>query len=123
GRVEECLGTLPQSKLKADVQQICDRLEQQLSQWDRRATQTPPELEATVRSLSEEILDVQRELALERRRVRYMPEDYDRAQLKWLGNSLAASVKERPDNWRVVFLHHPLYTTTSNHCEAPDVVG
>ena len=123
GKVEQCLGSLPQSKVKSTVQEIRDQLEQQLKQWDQRTTQTPPELESTVRALAEEILDVQRELAIERRRVRYMPDDYDRAQLEWLDKSLAESVRERPSHWRVVFLHHPLYTTTSNHCEAPDVVG
>ncbi len=123
GKVEVCLGSLAETKEKATIQVVCDRLEQQLNQWDRRATKTPPELETTVRALSEEILDVQRELALERRRARYTPEDYDRRQLEWLAVSLEASVRERPNQWRIVFLHHPLYTTTSNHCEAPDVVG
>ncbi len=121
--VEQCLGTLPESPNKRTIEVRRDELEQLLKQWDRRTTQTPPELEQTIATLSEEILDVQRELALERRRVRYQPEDYDRGQLAWLERSLAESVRNRPDNWRVVFLHHPLYTTTSNHCEAPDVVG
>ncbi|HLJ54295.1 MAG TPA: metallophosphoesterase [Chthonomonadaceae bacterium] len=122
-KVEEALGALPQSGAKAAVQEARDLLEHQLKQWDRRTTQTPPELEATARNLTEEILDVQRALALERRRARYMPDDYDRAQLDWLDRSLEESVAKRPGAWRVVFLHHPLYTTTGNHCEAPDVVG
>jgi 3',5'-cyclic AMP phosphodiesterase CpdA len=121
--VEQCLGAIPESEPKSDIQGVRDQLEQHLKQWDEQTTQTPPELAAAVRELSEEILDVQRALALERRRVRYSAADYDRAQLDWLDKSLAQSAKERPNNWRVVFLHHPLYTTTSNHCEGPDVVG
>jgi 3',5'-cyclic AMP phosphodiesterase CpdA len=123
GAVEQCLGSMPESPVKSQIQGMRDQLEQQLKQWDQRTTQTPPELAETVHALSDEILDVQRELALERRRLRYLPEDYDKAQLEWLDKSLAESARDRPDQWRIVFLHHPLYTTTSNHCEAPDVVG
>jgi 3',5'-cyclic AMP phosphodiesterase CpdA len=121
--VELYLGTLPESPVKSEIQGMRDQLEQQLKQWDQRTTQTPPELEETVRTLSDEILDIQRELALERRRLRYLPEDYDKAQLEWLDQRLAESARDRPDQWRILFLHHPLYTTTTNHCEAPDVMG
>ena len=43
------------------------------------------------------------------------------AQLTWLERALADSVRERPNAWRVVYMHHPIYTTISNHCERPDV--
>jgi len=121
--VSEWLGSVPDSPEKLRIQTVRDELEQRVTQRERTTMRTPPEIETTLRKLSEDILDVQRDLALERRRARYRPEDFDHRQLEWLDHSLAESARDRPDNWRVVFLHHPLYTTTKNHCEAPDVVG
>jgi hypothetical protein len=43
--------------------------------------------------------------------------------LRWLDAALADACRRRPDGWRVVLLHHPLYTAISNHCEHPDVAG
>lgn len=48
-------------------------------------------------------------------------EDYDVAQLEWLTAALSEAERERPENWRILFMHHPLYTTTLNHCEHPEV--
>jgi predicted phosphodiesterase len=74
------------------------------------------------RRLAEEALDVQRAIAQEERRLRFGPEDYDAEQIRWLTASLEQAARARPDNWRVVFLHHPLYTSIKNHCERPDVL-
>jgi hypothetical protein len=73
------------------------------------------------RRIAEEALDTQRAIAQQQRRLRYRPEDYDAAQIEWLRAGLEESARERPENWRVVFLHHPLYTSIKNHCERPDV--
>ena len=64
------------------------------------------------------MLDVtqRRELARERRRMRYRPEDHDTAQLEWLEAGLAAAERDRPGGWRVVYLHHPLFSSIGNHC-------
>jgi 3',5'-cyclic AMP phosphodiesterase CpdA len=121
--VAEWLGSVPNSPAKLEIQTVRDDLEQRITQRERNTLRTPPEREATLRKLSDDILDVQRDLALERRRARYRPEDYDHAQLEWLDRSLTESVRDRPGSWRVVFLHHPLYSTTKNHCEGADVVG
>ncbi|MEP6756643.1 MAG: hypothetical protein ABJA67_14150 [Chthonomonadales bacterium] len=71
--------------------------------------------------LSEKALDVQRELALERRGLNYSAQDYDAQQIEWLREAVEESVRERPDSWRIVCLHHPLFTTIGNHCEGRDV--
>jgi 3',5'-cyclic AMP phosphodiesterase CpdA len=84
----------------------------------------PGEAQAeNLRRLSEQALDTQRELARERNRLHYEPADHDAAQLAWLERVLARSVRERPDAWRVVYLHHPLYTSLTNYCENGDVTG
>jgi hypothetical protein len=100
-----------------------EAVERGQGEWARIASPVPPELNARIHQLSEEALDVQRELATLRRRVRFRPDDHDRAQLAWLDAALSRSVRERPDAWRIVYLHHPLYTTITNHCERADVIG
>jgi 3',5'-cyclic AMP phosphodiesterase CpdA len=98
-------------------------LEQELQTLESQLITTPttPSDQLPRHPLSERILDIQRELALEQRRQRYEVTDFDRAQLEWLEAALRESQTERPDHWRVVFLHHPLYTSIHNHCERPDV--
>ncbi len=119
--VEACLTSLPEGTARAQLLGARGEVETGFDSWADLVTPTPPELSARLHRLSEEALDVQRELTLERRRTHYRPEDHDAAQLRWLEESLAQSERERPDAWRVVYLHHPLYTTISNHCERPDV--
>jgi hypothetical protein len=99
-----------------------DAVERSQTEW-AKATGLNTDIDARIHSLTEEALDVQRDLAQEQRRQRYRPEDYDRAQLEWLDAALTVSEQERPDAWRIVYLHHPLYTTISNRCERPDVQG
>jgi hypothetical protein len=99
-----------------------DAVERSQTEW-AEATGLNTDIDARILGLTEEALDVQRDLAQEQRRQRYRPEDYDRAQLDWLDAALTASTAERPDAWRIVYLHHPLYTTISNRCERPDVQG
>lgn len=92
--------------------------------WCQRSAGTPPEeLCERIQTLSASALDVQRQLALERRRMERQPDDYDADQLQWLEASLDESVRENPDGWRVVYLHQPLYTSIGDHSENPDVVG
>src|SRR5205807_1084563 len=81
----------------------------------------PPAFCDSLRELSEKALDIQRELALEKRRIQYSPQDYDSEQIAWLRDGLAESTRTRPEAWRVVYMHHPLYTTIGNHCEGKDV--
>jgi hypothetical protein len=93
-------------------------------EWRQKATgPPPPELCARLQRLSHSALDVQRQLALERRRLDRRPADYDSAQLEWLRNALDESERENPDGWRIVYLHQPLYTTIGDHSENADVVG
>jgi hypothetical protein len=99
-----------------------DAVERSQTEW-AKATGLDTDIDARIHSLTEEALDVQRDLAQEQRRQRYRPEDYDRAQLEWLEAALTASEQERPGAWRIIYLHHPLYTTISNRCERPDVQG
>ncbi len=121
--IESCLGTLPEGETRQQLLTTRDALQQALHAWTEVAALAPVPETLLIHQLSEEAMDVQRELTLERRRVRYRPEDYDTAQLEWLERSLEESVRERPDSWRIVFLHHPLYTSIVNHCERPDVQG
>lgn len=92
----------------------------------------PDEVELDKLDLGEAILDTQRDLALARKLSDRSPEDYDSAQIEWLRTSLAA-VKEEEARlqeqdaaariWRIVYLHHPLYTSTPSHGERGDSVG
>lgn len=119
--VESCLGGLPEGAERTAILGAQTDVNRELDQWTALSTPAPIELTARLKALSEETLDVQRELTLERRRLRYRPEDHDAAQIRWLDEALAASQSERPNAWRIVYLHHPLYTTIGNHCERPDV--
>lgn len=119
--VEACLSRLEEGLVRAQLLGARGEVDQALERWSELAAPSPPELNARLHGLSESALDVQRELALERRRVRYRPSDHDRAQMEWLEASLREAEQARPNNWRVVYLHHPLYTTIANHCERPDV--
>ncbi len=82
--------------------------------------------------LSEAILDTQRDLALARKLAERTEEDYDGAQIEWLRAGLArvkaeeAQMQKSDPNariWRVVYMHHPIYTTTPSHTERSDSVG
>lgn len=96
-------------------------VEKLLTEWTERVH--PQAGSEVSRSLSEDALDIQREIAMARRREEYQPEDFDSSQIDWFDAVLHDAQAKRPDNWRIVFLHHPLYTTITNHCERPDVLG
>lgn len=122
--IDSFLVILPQGPTRTGLVEARDGLERAVQEWCALANPSAsPEIAARVQSLSKGALDIQRLLALEKRRARYRPDDFDRAQLDWLEAALTRSERERPEAWRVVYLHHPLYTTLSNHCEHPDIQG
>jgi hypothetical protein len=123
--LEGCLIELPEGPERADLLAVRAEIERALATWQQadRAEPLPESLCARLRKLSEEALDTQRDLARERRRMRYRPEDHDTAQLEWLEAGLAAAERERPGGWRVVYLHHPLFSSIGNHCEHPEIQG
>jgi hypothetical protein len=45
----------------------------------------------------------------------------DVGQLLWLERALARSTSERPGDWRILYLHHPLWTTVANYAEGETV--
>lgn len=82
--------------------------------------------------LSEAILDTQRDLALARKLSDRTDEDYDVAQIQWLRAGLERVKAEEAELqqqdpcariWRIVSMHHPIYTTTPSHTERSDSVG
>lgn len=121
--VEYILADLPKGDpARGQLLEQRDAIERSQTEW-ATATGLNTEVDAHLRRLSEEALDLQRELAQGKRRQSYRPDDHDRAQLEWLDQALTASERERPNAWRIVYLHHPLYTTINNRCERPDVQG
>jgi len=122
---EGCLAALPEGPERAAILAARTEAETAREGWIavRTVEPLPEQLCTRLGRLAEQGLDVQRELARERRRMRFRPEDHDSAQLRWLDAALAASIQERPDGWRVVYLHHPLFSTIVNHCEHPDIQG
>jgi hypothetical protein len=121
--LEACLSLLPEGAERTGILTARDELDQRLEAFASLASPTPADLSGSLKVLSEEALDVQRELSLERRRLRYRPEDHDAMQLRWLDEGLAASRAAHPDRWRIVYLHHPLYTTIGNHSEGSDIIN
>jgi hypothetical protein len=121
--LEGCLAELPEGPARERLLATRFEVERAIQEWQQRHRPEPlPEkLCARLHRLSEEALDVQQELARERQRRRHRPEDYDVAQIHWLDASLAEAEHEQPDGWRIVYLHHPLYSTIANHCEHPDI--
>jgi hypothetical protein len=82
--------------------------------------------------LSEAILDTQRDLALARKLRDRNAEDYDQVQIEWLRSGLIAvkaeeeALQQTDPNariWRVVYMHHPVYTTLPSHTERSDSIG
>jgi hypothetical protein len=123
-KLDGCLGYIAVGPARSEALEAADHLGRAVRDWGLLANGEPPaELCRRLHELAEAGLDAQRELASERHRARYRPEDYDAAQLRWLDEALDASIRERPDGWRVVYLHHPLFSTIANHCEHPDVQG
>jgi hypothetical protein len=116
---EERLSHLLEGAEHRELETARDRLERARLGWSAVGGAAPGALETRMQELSERALDVQRELAAERQRIRYRPEDHDREQLRWLDEALRQAEREAPDGWRIVYLHHPPYTTIGNHCERP----
>ena len=122
--LENCLGELPEGPERTAFITARDELVLSQREWREQVTGLPPaELCARLKQLSAEALDVQRDLARERRRMGRQPDDFDAEQLAWFTAALEESIRERPDGWRVVYLHQPLYTTIGNHSENSDVAG
>lgn len=122
--LEGCLGELPEGPQRTQLLAAQEAVTRATRAWREEVTGLPPgDLCARLKRLSASALEVQRDLARERRRMGRQPDDYDAAQLEWLKASLEESVRERPDGWRVVYLHQPLYTTIGNHSENSDVAG
>ncbi|BDI28287.1 hypothetical protein CCAX7_003380 [Capsulimonas corticalis] len=120
--LEEFLAVLPEGRPRASILETRLEMERALHAWAISVSPITGDASARLKELSEGALDLQRELALARRRSRFQPEDHDTAQLTWLDRALEESVRLRPNAWRVVYLHHPLYTTIGNHCERSDVL-
>jgi hypothetical protein len=122
--LENCYTELPEGLERNELLAAENELQQANQSWCRGSAGTPPaDLCDRIQKLSAAALDVQRQLALERRRMNRQPEDYDAGQLQWLDESLEESVRDNPDGWRIVYLHQPLYTSIGDHSENPDVVG
>src|SRR2546421_6775828 len=121
--VERCLSALPEGTERAEILTARDELEKRLEEWTKAVEPMPSDLCSRLHELSEEALDIQRDLTLERRRMHRVPEDFDSGQIEWFRAGMEESVRERPDGWRIVYLHHPLYSTIANHCERPDILG
>jgi len=123
-KLDACLAFIPEGPARTEALEASDEVGRAVREWGLLANGEPPaELCRRLHELAEAGLDAQRELARERHRARYQTEDYDVEQLRWLDESLEVSIRERPDAWRVVYLHHPLFSTIANHCEHPDVQG
>jgi hypothetical protein len=119
--VEECLTCQPESAARTQISAGRDALQGALAKLSETVAPPPDDLCEHIHTLSEEALDVQRDMAMARRRARYHPDDYDADQLQWLKEGLRECLEQRPEGWRVVYLHHPLYTAIGNHCEGTDV--
>lgn len=122
--LEGCFVDLPEGAERDALLAARDAVIETNRGWRHEVTGRPPaELCARLKRLSQSALDVQRDLARERRRLGRRPEDYDQGQIEWLRAALEESVRENPDGWRIVYLHQPLYTTIGDHSENSDVAG
>jgi hypothetical protein len=122
--LDDCVAQVPDGAQRQAALRAGVALSRALRAWALAVNGSPPAgLRRRLQELAEKELDAQRELARERQRAHSAADDFDSAQLEWLDRVLEDSVRERPGGWRVVYLHHPLYTTTSNHCERSDVQG
>jgi diacylglycerol kinase (ATP) len=120
-RAEDRLVRLPQGPGHADADAARETVERSLGAWVALTAATLPELEARRRTLAEDSLEVQRERARERQRRAPKPADHDHAQLEWLDRALDASIRERPDGWRIAVLHHPPFTSIRAYCEGAEL--
>jgi 3',5'-cyclic AMP phosphodiesterase CpdA len=119
---EELLVHTPEGDIRRALLAARDEVQAAVERWSVAAADLPPEeMEERIAQLSETALDIQRKLARETRRLRYRADDYDAAQLEWLDAALAESQRDRPSAWRIVYLHHPLFTSVRSYCEGPEI--
>jgi Calcineurin-like phosphoesterase len=120
--VEEVAVWVPEGEFRSELLAAGVELAAALEAWSAATADTPPpDRSARLAALSETALEIQRDLARETQRTHYRAEDYDAEQLQWLDAVLGESIRERPDGWRVVLLHHPLYTTMRSYCESAEL--
>lgn len=119
---EELLVHTPEGDARRALVGARDEGQAAAERWSEAAAEVPPEeMEERIAQLSETALDIQRKLARETRRLGYRAGDYDAAQLEWLDAALAESQRDRPSAWRIVYLHHPLFTSVRSYCEGPEI--
>ena len=75
-----------------------------------------------VDDLLEELAETQKEIVMLKKALKADPRDYDEDQLKWLRQILDHDdVKKK--KWKIVYLHHPLYTSEQSHTDDPESIG
>lgn len=116
------------AKLKDRLTEVKD----QAAEWQRKYKLVKRQLDSGVsfepKTLEEMLYEIVIELAdLEKEAVmldKYLDasgEDFDRAQLKWLKDVLQH--KDAQGKWKIVYMHHPLYSSDGSHTDDPESDG
>lgn len=81
----------------------------------------PREVEDTLYDIVIDLAEAEKEIAMLEKQIDSTREDFDEAQLEWLERVL--SHEDARDKWKIVYLHHPLYSSDSSHTDDPESDG
>lgn len=119
--IDEVLVHLPEGEPRTRLMGARDALAAAIEAWRTASCDRPDATAGRIARLTDERLDVERALARARLRRGYDASDYDAAQLQWLEQALEDSIRRRPHAWRIVYLHHPLWTSITSYSETGEI--
>ena len=79
------------------------------------------EVEATLYEIVIDLSDAEQDIAMLEKYLNARRKDYDRAQLKWFTKVLKH--EDAQGKWKIVFMHHPLYSSDGSHTDDPESEG
>ncbi|MDX1531973.1 MAG: metallophosphoesterase family protein [Rhodothermales bacterium] len=116
---------LREARSLADVRRLqYERLHRHIEAGGVRADVEGIALEQVRTTLYEVVIglaEAEKEAAMLEKQLSATREDFDRDQLAWLRRVLQHADAE--GKWKVVYMHHPLYSSDGSHTDDPESVG
>jgi hypothetical protein len=81
----------------------------------------PQEVENTLYDIVIDLAEAEKEVAMLEKQIEAKREDFDEAQMAWLVQALQHT--DVQGKWKVVYLHHPLYSSDASHTDDPESDG
>lgn len=127
-------GEIDKSALKLELKAARKKAEMRREQYNLlrkhiKQGGVPPDIsgielekvEDTLYEVLGDLADAEKEVAMLERTIASSPRDHDVNQLNWLRRVL-----NHPDaagKWKIVYMHHPLYSSDESHTDDPESIG